>query len=84
MFTAQRETIWRVVFPSNNVGMDEEFRIAAAPIYGSGYDASGGSLSNAELHKEITGRTSLEVPPEHVFHCKLLQRVSGRLLGSMD
>lgn len=67
MFTAQRETIWRVVFPSNNVGMDEEFRIAAAPIYGSGHDASGGSLSNAELHKEITGRTSLEVPPEHTY-----------------
>ncbi|MFR4831365.1 MAG: hypothetical protein ACLUA4_00870 [Bifidobacterium sp.] len=24
-------------------------------------------MSNAELHKEITGRTSLEVPPEHTY-----------------
>ena len=67
MSTAQRETIWRVVFPSNSVGLDEEFRIAAATIYGSGHDASGAALGNAELHKEITGRTSLEVPSEHTY-----------------
>ena len=67
MSAAQRETIWRVVFPSNSVGLDEEFRIAAAPIYGSGHDASGAALGNAELHKEITGRTSLEVPSEHTY-----------------
>ncbi|KAB8288635.1 glycosyl transferase [Bifidobacterium ramosum] len=37
MSQAEQHTIWRVVFPSSNVGLDESFRIAAAPIYGSGH-----------------------------------------------
>lgn len=59
---AELETIWRVVFPSGNVGLDEDFRVAAAPIYGSGRDAAGASVGNEVLHSWVRGRISIEIP----------------------
>ena len=54
--------MWRVVFPSANVGLDETFRVAAAPIYGSGRDAAGAPVNNETLHSWVKSRTSIEVP----------------------
>ncbi|NEG54854.1 glycosyltransferase [Bifidobacterium platyrrhinorum] len=59
---AELETIWRVVFPSANVGLDESFRVKAAPIYGSGRGPMGESVNNESLHSWIRDRTSIEVP----------------------
>ncbi|NMM98437.1 glycosyltransferase [Bifidobacterium olomucense] len=66
MSKSQQETIWRVVFPSGDVGLDESFRIAAAPIYGSGR-AGGSSVANEILHSWVKDRTALEVPAGHVY-----------------
>ncbi|NEG90196.1 glycosyltransferase [Bifidobacterium aerophilum] len=79
MSQAEQHTIWRVVFPSSNVGLDESFRVAAAPIYGSGRALSDAtdvddattadttSVGNATLHGWIVSRTMLEIPAGHVY-----------------
>lgn len=62
----EQQTIWRVVFPSSNVGLDESFRISAAPIYGSGRRLASHSeasdVDNVMLHSWIVSRAMLEIP----------------------
>lgn len=63
----EQQIIWRVVFPSSNVGLDESFRISAAPIYGSGrrlasHSEASSDVDNVMLHSWIVSRDMLEIP----------------------
>ena len=62
MCNAGLEMIWRVVFPSGSVGLDEDFQAAVTSIYGSGWDSTGESVDNRMLHSWVKDRTSIEVP----------------------
>lgn len=68
----ERQTIWRVVFPAANVGLDESFRISAAPIYGSGrrlasHSEASSDVDNDMLHSWVVSRAMLEIPAGYAY-----------------